>query len=184
MDLCGDSRPRLSAGRSPAASLPHGKLLDSPDLLAGGSIADPSRCVSWAGMLEKLKGPFFPPSNRVFDETLRAQCGIYRATFAILLQAEGGATEARRVNEQLKRIEEMRMKSKTEAKHTARKKAITKPTTPPKALPAGLHMKEGIWVFSTGEPISHGQTERIRRTIQCERENRWMGIFAKPKAES
>ena len=38
-----------------------------------------------AAMLEKLKGLFSPPSNRVFDETLRTECVICHATFAIFL---------------------------------------------------------------------------------------------------
>jgi len=67
------------------------------------------------------------------------------------------------------------MKSKTEAKNTAKKETATKTATPPKALPAGLHKKRGVWVFSTGEPITHAQMERNRRSIQRERENRWMG---------
>jgi hypothetical protein len=74
------------------------------------------------------------------------------------------------------------MKSKTEVNNTAKKKTEAKTATLPKALPAGLHKKQGIWVFSTGEPISHAQTERIRRSIQRERENRCMGTLAKPKA--
>jgi len=77
----------------------------------------------------------------------------------------------------------MPMESKTEAKNTPIMKTTTKTATPPKALPAGLHKKQGIWVFSTGKPISHAQMERIRRSIQRERENRWMGSLAKPKAK-
>jgi hypothetical protein len=92
--------------------------------------------------------------------------------------------DARPVCEQRKSIEEMPMKSKTEAKNTAKKKAATKTATPPKALPAGLHKKQGVWVFSTGEPITHAQMERIRRSIQRERENRFMGNLANSKAKS
>jgi hypothetical protein len=76
------------------------------------------------------------------------------------------------------------MKSKTEAKNTTKKKTTTKPATPPKASQAVLRKKQGVWVLSTGEPISHAQTERIRRSIQRGRENRWMGNLAKPKAEN
>jgi hypothetical protein len=76
------------------------------------------------------------------------------------------------------------MKSKTEAKNTAKKKTATKTATPPKALPTGLHKKQGIWVFSTGEPIKHGQMERLRRAIYRERENTWLGNLAKPKARN
>ncbi len=76
------------------------------------------------------------------------------------------------------------MKSKTEAKNTATKKTTTKTTTPPKAVPTGLHKKQGVWVFSTGEPITHTQMERDRRSIQRERENRWMGNLAKPKTKA
>jgi hypothetical protein len=36
-----------------------------------------------AGVLDKLKGLFSPPSNRIFDETLRTGCPICHATFAI-----------------------------------------------------------------------------------------------------
>jgi hypothetical protein len=77
----------------------------------------------------------------------------------------------------------MPMKSKTEAKNTAKKKKTTKTATSPKALPAGLHKKQGIWVFSTGEPITHAQMERLSRSIQRERENRWMGNLAKAKSQ-
>jgi uncharacterized GH25 family protein len=76
------------------------------------------------------------------------------------------------------------MKSKAEAKNTAKKKTTTKTATPSKGLPAGLHKKQGVWVFSTGEPITHAQMERLRRLIQRERENRWMGNLAKPKAKT
>ena len=76
------------------------------------------------------------------------------------------------------------MKTKTEEKNTTRKKTAPKTATAPKTLPAGLHKKQGIWVFSTGEPISHVQMERIRRGIQRDRENRWMGNLAKPKAKN
>jgi len=38
-----------------------------------------------AGMLEKLKDLFGPPSNRVFDETLRTECAICQSTFAVFL---------------------------------------------------------------------------------------------------
>jgi hypothetical protein len=91
-------------------------------------------------------------------------------------------TDRGAVCEQLKSVEEMSMRSKSATKNTTKKKAATKAATPPKALPAGLHKKQGVWVFSTGEPITHAQTERIRQSIYRERE-KWMdGKFG--KAES
>ncbi len=51
-----------------------------------------------AGMIEKLKGLFTPPSNRVFDETLRTQCAICRVTFAVFLHIEGDAADLARIN--------------------------------------------------------------------------------------
>jgi hypothetical protein len=44
--------------------------------------------------------------------------------------------------------------------------------------------KCGIWVVDFGEPISHAATERVRRAVQRERENRFMGNLAKPKTKS
>jgi hypothetical protein len=88
----------------------------------------------------------------------------------------------------------MPMKSKTEAKKMSRKKTAkknkkkttaTKTATPPKALPAGLHKKQGIWVFSTGQSgqsITAAQLERLRQSMYRERENRFLGNLAKPKA--
>jgi hypothetical protein len=81
------------------------------------------------------------------------------------------------------------MKSKTEArnttkKNTAKKKTAPKTATPPKALPAGLHKKQGVWVFSTGKPITAAQMERLRQSIYRERENRCMGNLAKPNAKT
>ena len=35
---------------------------------------------------------------------------------------------------------------------------------------AGLHKKQGIWVFSTGEPISAKATDDVLRLIRRERE--------------
>jgi hypothetical protein len=63
------------------------------------------------------------------------------------------------------------MKPKTEAKNTTKKKTATKIATPPKTLPAGLHKKQGVWVFSTGQPITVAQLERLRQSIYREREN-------------
>jgi len=77
----------------------------------------------------------------------------------------------------------MQMKSKAEANDTAKKRTAIKTETPPKALPVGLHKKQGIWVFSMGQPITHAQTERLRRSIYREREDRWMGNKAKPNAK-
>jgi hypothetical protein len=65
------------------------------------------------------------------------------------------------------------MKSKTEEKNTTKKNSTTKTATTRKALPAALHKKQGVWVFSTGEPISHAQTEKIRRSIQLEKIDGW-----------
>jgi hypothetical protein len=79
----------------------------------------------------------------------------------------------------------MPMMTKTEEKNTtkkkAKKKAATKTGTPPKALPAGLHKKQGIWVFSTGQSITAAQMERLRQSIYRERENGFLGNLAKPK---
>jgi hypothetical protein len=69
----------------------------------------------------------------------------------------------------------MPMKSKTEAKNTSKKKTTTKTATTPKALPAGLHQKQGIWVFGVGEPIPAGATDEVLRTIRRERELSFMG---------
>jgi len=68
------------------------------------------------------------------------------------------------------------VKSKTEEKNTtkkktAKKKTATKTAPPPKALPAGLHKKQGIWVFSTGQSgqaITAAQLERLRQSIYRE----------------
>ncbi len=80
------------------------------------------------------------------------------------------------------------MKSKTEEKNTtkkktAKKKTATKTATPPKALPTGLHKKQGIWVFSTGRSITTAQLERLRQSIYLERENSWLGNLVKPNAK-
>ena len=93
------------------------------------------------------------------------------------------------------------MKSKTEEKNTTKKKktakkktakkktakkTATKTATPPKALPAGLHKKQGVWVFSTGQsgrPITAAQLERLRQSMYRERESRCLGNLAKPKAK-
>jgi AbrB family looped-hinge helix DNA binding protein len=42
----------------------------------------------------------------------------------------------------------------------------------------GLHKKQGIWVFSTGEPISAEDTDKILRDIRNERELRFLGNLA------
>ena len=73
------------------------------------------------------------------------------------------------------------MKSKTKTKNTTKKKTATKTTTPPKALPAGLHKKQGVWVFSTGQPMTAALLERLRQSIYREREDSWRGNLAKPK---
>jgi len=72
------------------------------------------------------------------------------------------------------------MKTKTEEKNTpkkktAKKKAATKTAAPPNPLAAGVRKKQGVWVFSTGEPVTHAQMERLRRSIYRDREDRWMG---------
>jgi hypothetical protein len=54
----------------------------------------------------------------------------------------------------------MQMKATTEPRHMSKKKAATKTVTPAKALPAGLHKKQGVWVFSTGRPITAAQMEK------------------------
>lgn len=78
------------------------------------------------------------------------------------------------------------MKLKTEAKNTAKKKTARKTATPPKTLPAGLHKKQGVWVFSTGQSgqsITAAQLERLRQSMYRERENSFLGNLAKPKAK-
>ena len=40
---------------------------------------------------------------------------------------------------------------------------------------AGLHKKQGIWVFSTGEPISAEATDEVLRQIRRERELSFLG---------
>ena len=40
---------------------------------------------------------------------------------------------------------------------------------------AGLHKKQGIWVFSTGEPISAEATDETLRQIRHERELGFLG---------
>ncbi len=42
----------------------------------------------------------------------------------------------------------------------------------------GLHKKQGIWVFSTGEPISAEATDKVLQEIRKERELRFMGNLA------
>jgi hypothetical protein len=87
----------------------------------------------------------------------------------------------------------MPMKSKTEAKKMSRKRTAKKKTTaaktgtPPKTLPAGLHKKQGVWVFSTGQSgqsITAAQLERLRQSIYRERENSFLGNLAKPKSKT
>ena len=39
----------------------------------------------------------------------------------------------------------------------------------------GLHKKQGIWVFSTGEPISAEATDEVLRQIRRERELGFLG---------
>ena len=41
---------------------------------------------------------------------------------------------------------------------------------------AGLHKKQGIWVFSTGEPISAEATDEVQRQLRRERELNFLGI--------
>lgn len=45
----------------------------------------------------------------------------------------------------------------------------------------GLHRKQGIWVFSTDEPISAEATDKILRDMRNERELRFLGNLA-PRA--
>ena len=40
---------------------------------------------------------------------------------------------------------------------------------------AGLHKKQGIWVFSTGEPISAEATDEVQRQLRRERELSFLG---------
>jgi hypothetical protein len=85
----------------------------------------------------------------------------------------------------------MPMKTKTEAKKMSQKKTAkkkttaTKASTPPKALPAGVHKKQGVWVFTrqSGQTITAAQMERLRQSIYRERENSFLGNLAKPKAK-
>jgi hypothetical protein len=82
---------------------------------------------------------------------------------------------------------EVPMKSKTEAKNTAKKKPTTRPPVPPKALPSGLRKKQGVWFFSTGQPTTAAHLERLRQSIYRERENRFLGLAKprlKPKAKT
>jgi AbrB family looped-hinge helix DNA binding protein len=46
---------------------------------------------------------------------------------------------------------------------------------------AGLLRKQGVWVLSTGRPISAGATDRVLREMRDERELRFMGNLA-PRA--
>lgn len=39
----------------------------------------------------------------------------------------------------------------------------------------GLHKKQGIWVFSTSEPISAEATDKVLRDMRNERELRFLG---------
>jgi AbrB family looped-hinge helix DNA binding protein len=48
----------------------------------------------------------------------------------------------------------------------------------PKRGGTGLHKKQGIWVFSTGEPISAEMTERTLRDVHRERELSFLGNLA------
>jgi AbrB family looped-hinge helix DNA binding protein len=43
---------------------------------------------------------------------------------------------------------------------------------------AGLHKKQGIWVFSTGEPVSAKATDETLRQIRRERELSFLGNLA------
>jgi len=72
------------------------------------------------------------------------------------------------------------MKSKTEAKNTAKKKPTTRPPVPPKALPSGLRKKQGVWFFSTGNPPRPHTWKDSVSSIYRERENRFLGL-AKPR---
>jgi AbrB family looped-hinge helix DNA binding protein len=45
----------------------------------------------------------------------------------------------------------------------------------PRRGKAGLHKKQGIWVFSTGEPISAEATNEVLRQIRRERELSFLG---------
>ncbi|MGA8431632.1 MAG: AbrB/MazE/SpoVT family DNA-binding domain-containing protein [Candidatus Sulfotelmatobacter sp.] len=45
----------------------------------------------------------------------------------------------------------------------------------------GLYKKQGIWVFSTGEPISAEATNKVLQDVRNERELRFMGNLA-PRA--
>jgi len=45
---------------------------------------------------------------------------------------------------------------------------------------AGLHKKQGIWVFSTGQPISAEATDGLLRQIRRERELRFIGRLPAP----
>ena len=45
----------------------------------------------------------------------------------------------------------------------------------------GLHKKQGIWVFSTGEPISAYATDKVLRDLRNERELGFLGNLA-PRA--
>jgi AbrB family looped-hinge helix DNA binding protein len=44
---------------------------------------------------------------------------------------------------------------------------------------ARLHRKQGIWVFSTGEPISAEATDKVLRDMREERELRFMGNLSR-----
>jgi AbrB family looped-hinge helix DNA binding protein len=46
---------------------------------------------------------------------------------------------------------------------------------------SGLHKKQGIWVFTTGEPIPAEATDKALREIRNERELRFLGNLA-PRA--
>jgi hypothetical protein len=72
----------------------------------------------------------------------------------------GNQKGARFIGQQLRSLEEMPMKSKAEM-NTSKKKTAVKTAAPPKAPPAGLHKKQGIWVFSTGDPISGAAMEEF-----------------------
>jgi len=56
--------------------------------------------------------------------------------------------------------------------------------SPPKALPSGLRKKQGVWVFSTGQPTTAAHLERLRQSIYRERENRFLACETKAQAES
>jgi addiction module HigA family antidote len=123
---CGDSRPRLSAGRSPAVAAIvalQPRWLDS-------------------------------------DSSGRARLQPCRQT-------------------------KVKNTAKTTVKKKKKKKKPAKAATPPDALPAGLHKKQGVWVLSTGQPasITAAQLERLRQSIYREREQSFLGHLGRRKTK-